>query len=388
LAGSDRHILLIGGDGGYSGVPTYIAQLMQALSGQARFTVLSDRNSGGYDAISRLGGQHIELAGLRTSLSIPRTWRALRDLAQVIDQQKPDLIWAHARMAVLLLRVLAVAGRLRGRRMPAIALTFHGLPFGAGHRPLASAVARLIEASFLRLMPPHHLLFLSQRAADSFVQSLAARSALSRHQLHVLENCSQLDPLPPLSDRAAPVLVMTGRASFQKDHATAARIFAHLPQEFRLVLCGAGTDSARFRDRFAQASGLDPRALERRVQFLGPLPDVRPVLQQADIFLLTSRYEGMPIAALEAFEAGLPLASTDIAGMAEIIAAHPLATSFGKDQPELAAARIVALLDLWRTGPEEQALRIKTAWQPRFSFDVWRSKTIALVATLLGEPAP
>jgi glycosyltransferase involved in cell wall biosynthesis len=154
------------------------------------------------------------------------------------------------------------------------------------------------------------------------------------------------------------------------------------------VLCGAGTDSPRFRDRFAQASGLDPRTLERRVQFLGPLPDVRPILQQADIFLLTSRYEGMPIAALEAFEAGLPLASTDIAGMAEIIAAHPLATSFGKDQPELAAARIVALLDLWRSGPTEQALRIKNAWQPRFSFDVWRSKAVALVATLLGEPAP
>lgn len=387
MAASEPHLLLIGGDGGYSGVPTYISQIVLALSGQARFTVLSDRNAGGYDFVSDLGHQHREQPGLRTSLSVWRALRALRGVAQIMDHEKPDLVWAHARMAVLLLRILAVWRFLRGRPLPAVAITFHGLPFGPGHRPLTSAVARLIEAGFLRLMPPHHLLFLSQRAADSFVEKLGQGGGLSRHHLHVLENCSRLDPLPRQPVETAPVVVMTGRSSHQKNYAAAARVFSYLPQNYQLMICGGGTDAPAFRDQFARVSGLDRAEIDRRVQFLGAVRDVRPVLQKADIFLLTSRYEGMPIAALEAFEAGLPLATTEIPGMAEVIAAHPLAVTFPPDDPKEAAARIVVLVGRWRSNTRYHSAQIQMAWAQRFSFATWREEARGLVARVLNQPA-
>lgn len=387
MGGSDPHILLIGGDGGFSGVPTYLAQMMRALSGQARFTVLSDRNARGYDFVTEGGGQHIEQPGLRTSLSPLRAWQALRGLRRVIDGQDPDLIWAHARMAVLLLRALAVWRHLRGRPMPPLAVTFHGLPFGPGHRPLAGFIARRMEAAFLRLMPPHHLVFLSQAAAQSFAATLNRGGILARHQVHVLENCSCLDPLPQLVPDGAPVVVMTGRVSYQKDHITAARIFGHLPPDWQLVLCGGGTDLPGFQHRFARASGLDPSDIARRVRFLGPVRDIRPVLQQADLFLISSRYEGMPIAALEAFEAGMPIATTDIPGMAEIIATHPMILTFQRDDPAEAAARIITFTIALRKESLTNSTRIRAAWAMRFSFPHWQDQMSALTAQMLDPAA-
>lgn len=387
MARSDPHILLIGGDGGFSGVPTYLAQTMRALSGQARFTVLSDQNTRGYDFVAERGGRHITQPGLQTSLSPLRAWRALRGLGQIIDRETPDLIWAHARMAVLLLRVLAVWRRLRGQSLPPVAVTFHGLPFGPGHRPWAAAFARRLEGAFLRLMPPHHLVFLSQAASERFAATLHAPHALARHHVHVLENCSCLDPLPQPLPEAPPVMVMTGRASFQKDHDTAARIFGHLPPDWQLVLCGGGTDQPGFQRRFARASGLDPAQIARRVRFLGPVRDIRPVLQQADLFLISSRYEGMPIAALEAFEAGLPMATTDIPGMAEIIATHPMILTFARDDPARTSARIVAVTTDWRRDPLGKGAAIRAAWATRFSFAQWQGQMSALVSQIL-ETAP
>ena len=357
---------------------------MRALSGQTRFTVLSDRNQGGYDFVATLGGRHIEQPGLQTSLSPLRAFRALRRIARQIDLDAPDLIWAHARMAVLFLRVLAVWRRLRGNPLPPVAITFHGLPFGPGHRSATAPVARGLERAFLRLMPPHHLLFLSDAAADSYARTLNATAQMSRHHVHVLQNCSGLDPLPmqPLGPR--PTVVMSGRSGYQKDHETAARIFAQLPADYQLLLCGGGTDDPAFRSRFTHASGLTPDDIDQKVRFLGPLRDIRPILQRADIFLLTSRYEGMPIAALEAFEAGLPLATTEIPGMAEIVAAHPMAVTLPADQPIKAAARIVTLVQNARNDPATNAT-IRAAWARGFSFPVWQDGMENLVGLMLPD---
>lgn len=380
--GARPHILLIGGDGGLSGVPTYLAQLMRAMGDGARFTVLSDRNRGGYDFVTTLGGRHVELGGLQTSLSPRRAMRALRGLAAEIDRAAPDLVWAHARMAVLLLRVLAVWRRLRGRPMPPLAITFHGLPFGPGHRPLTGGLARMIEAGFLRAMPRHHLIFLSDQAEAGFARAMG-QGALARHPRHVLENCSDLAPLPWQPHAGPPLVVMTGRAGYQKDHLTAARILAHLPADWRLAICGGGTERPDFRQRILRAAG--PGA-EARLRFLGPMRDIRPLLQEADLFLITSRYEGMPIAALEAFEAGLPLASTRIPGMAEILATHPMAVDFppGAD-PGAVAGRIVALVATARAEGPGAPARIRAAWAGRFGFDHWRGALSGLVDRLLRD---
>ncbi len=59
--------------------------------------------------------------------------------------------------------------------------------------------------------------------------------------------------------------------------------------------------------------------LSQRVQFLGHVSDVRPYLKGADVFVLSSEKEGLPLALLEAMAAGVPAVVTDVGGTSEVV---------------------------------------------------------------------
>lgn len=61
------------------------------------------------------------------------------------------------------------------------------------------------------------------------------------------------------------------------------------------------------------------KGLQDNVTFVGNQQNVNKYLEQADIFILTSRDEGFPMAILEAERIGLPVISTNIAGIPEMI---------------------------------------------------------------------
>lgn len=382
MAESKPHILLIGGDGGYSGVPTYIAHVLRGLEGIARLSVMSDKNTGGYDRVAQYGAKHIEVEGLKTNISPMRWWRAMRGIAREIETQQPQIVWAHARMAVLLLRLVAIVYRLRGKDIPTMAITYHGLPFEPGHRQPFAALSGLVEQLFLRLCPPHHLFFLSAGAKERFQARMGPR-VMARHTAHVIMNCSDLGAtVKKAADLPGPrTIVMTGRAGYQKNYGAAARLLAHLPADYRFVICGGGTDTPRFIADFTRAAGLG--ALGQRVRFVGPVADVAPILAEADVFLLTSRYEGMPIAALEAFEAGLPLALANIPGVVEILETHPMASALNLSDPIEAAGRIERLTESYLEDPENHSAQIRAAWASVFSFEAWQAVLCANVAEMV-----
>ena len=60
-------------------------------------------------------------------------------------------------------------------------------------------------------------------------------------------------------------------------------------------------------------------AVERHLTFIGHSERPHDFLAAADLFLLTSRWEGLPIAIVEAFRAGLPVIATDAGGVRELV---------------------------------------------------------------------
>ncbi|GAB4138964.1 glycosyltransferase [Thermopirellula anaerolimosa] len=80
-----------------------------------------------------------------------------------------------------------------------------------------------------------------------------------------------------------------------------------------LQIVGDGPQKALLRD-MADRLGIDGR-----VAWLGHRSDVSEILKTTDLFVLPSRWEGMPNALLEAMAAGCPVVTTDVEGVAETL---------------------------------------------------------------------
>ena len=121
----------------------------------------------------------------------------------------------------------------------------------------------------------------------------------------------------PLAQRI-PGIVMTSRFSKQKDHATLLRAVALLRERgLTPPLLFAGAGKARHRgDAEALVRKL---GLGEQVQFLGLHRDVPALLMQHQISVLSTHYEGMPLALLEAMAAGCAVIGSAVPGVREVI---------------------------------------------------------------------
>src|SRR5262249_30156536 len=81
----------------------------------------------------------------------------------------------------------------------------------------------------------------------------------------------------------------------------------------RLVLIGEGPEREKIEDLVRE------KKLENNVLLLGLRKDVPRLLPAADLFLLTSVSEGIPLTVIEAMAAGLPVVSTAVGGLAEVV---------------------------------------------------------------------
>lgn len=103
-------------------------------------------------------------------------------------------------------------------------------------------------------------------------------------------------------------IVNVGRLKSQKNTPLLISAFARISKEFPdyvLEIYGAGEKEDEIR-RFIQASGL-----ETKVKLMGYVVNVRERIIDAELFVLSSDYEGMPNALMEAMALGLPCISTD-----------------------------------------------------------------------------
>jgi glycosyltransferase involved in cell wall biosynthesis len=159
----------------------------------------------------------------------------------------------------------------------------------------------------------------SQSAADAFVQAGMIRP----ERVTVLPNGVDVQEWQPDAGVRARVRrelgvedefvwFTAGRLEAVKDYPTMIRAFAGLPESARLIVAGGGSQEAPLREL------VDALELQGRVRFLGFQPDVRPWLQAADGFVLSSLWEGLPVSLLEAGACAVPCAATSVPGTREV----------------------------------------------------------------------
>lgn len=111
-------------------------------------------------------------------------------------------------------------------------------------------------------------------------------------------------------------LLHIGRFSMEKNHDGLIDIFRLVQSQYsgvRLILIGTGSLENDIKQK------VQDLGLSEYVSFEGITQDVTPYLNSADIFVLPSLWEGMPIVLIEAMAAGLPIVASRVGGVPDMI---------------------------------------------------------------------
>ena len=85
--------------------------------------------------------------------------------------------------------------------------------------------------------------------------------------------------------------------------------------------------------------------LRDRVRLLGWRGDLARIYAATDVFTLTSRNEGTPVALIEAMAAALPSVSPDVGGIRDVVTDPHLGVVVPEASPERLAEAVCSLLD-------------------------------------------
>src|SRR5690606_32738410 len=183
-------------------------------------------------------------------------------------------------------------------------------------------------------------------------------------------------------DPDAPVVGTVGNFTPKKDQATLLRAVAALAGDAAptLVLVGLGPLEGELR---ALAGEL---GIERRVVFAGSRDDVFELLPGFDAFVLSSRFEGLPIALLEAMATGVAPVATPVGGIPEVITDGVDGLLVPPGDPDALATALGKVL-------RDDALRADLGARARErarAFDLVHAvrRTEAIYRLALGRPAP
>lgn len=138
-----------------------------------------------------------------------------------------------------------------------------------------------------------------------------------------------------------PYLVHVGRFFEAKNHEVMVRAVKLLKErgmEVRLDFCGDG-ETRGAAEALVRALGV-----EENVRFCGVAEQVFPILHEADLFLLPSRFEGMPMSLIEAMGTGLPAIASRVGGISDMVTDGHNGLLIEPNAEELANA-IARLLD-------------------------------------------
>ena len=202
--------------------------------------------------------------------------------------------------------------------------------YGIVAAALARVPVRVATAQLFVEMPPligidlQHALLTAcldrHIAVSRFVASrLRERFRVSAAKIVVIPNAATTDAMAspvPRSDLAesgaGPVVLTVARLDGQKGITHLLDAAVAIPHA-SFAIAGDGPNRAALEARAAELGVSD------RVRFLGHRQDVPSLLAAADLFVLPSLYEGLPLSVLEAMAAGVPVVATAIGGTDEVV---------------------------------------------------------------------
>lgn len=225
-------------------------------------------------------------------------------LKRIMEAEKPDVVHTHLNV----IKYAAAAARMA--KVPKCVHTVHNV----ADQEAEGKIQKITNGFYFRRgwsVP----VALSPEVQSSIVSFYG----LKEEQVPIAYNGIDLSRCLPKERYSAGEnfhILHIGRFNEQKNHAMLLRVFQKLALEnpnLRLDLIGDGELRLEI-EGLAEALGI-----KEKVSFLGAQSNVYPYLHDADLFLLPSRYEGMPMTLIEAMGTGLPIVATAVGGVPDML---------------------------------------------------------------------
>ena len=282
----------------------------------------------------------VEIEGLGRSLRMGGDLRAFVAIIREIRRFNPHIVHTHTTKAGVVGRIAAM---LTG--VPVRVHTFHGHVLRGYFSPAVTRLVAFVERMLARRTTA--LVAVGERVREELLAAGVAR----RDRFTVIPPGVAL---PPVVDRAearialglssdGPVVLFVGRLTAVKRLDRLLEAFAEVRDRVPdavLVVAGEGdlTDEVR----------LVATSLGDAVRLVGWQSDVAQLYASADLVVISSDNEGMPVTLLEAAMAGVPGVTTDVGSAAEVVEHGVTGLVVPPDAGALSAALVELLLDAER----------------------------------------
>lgn len=232
---------------------------------------------------------------------VPIEKLSIKEVMRVIKEYHPDIIHAHDRSA-------SVIAALVSRRIPVIAHIHVN-----NNKGLSALLKNIVLTLFATKF--RHIFWVSDSAYEQFQFKRLVQTKSS-----VLYNVIDINALHEKADNDAATydydLVYVGRLSHQKNPQRLMKVL------HRVAVCKANVKIAIVGNgEFEQfvVDYIKSNMLERNIHYLGYLSNPLKLIKSSRALIMTSRFEGTPMVALEAQCLGTPIVSTPVDGMKKVI---------------------------------------------------------------------
>ena len=256
----------------------------------------------------------IHVVRLVRSPASPTNLKGYGDMRKVIENGNYDIIWTNEPVMGVVTRLAARDARKRGTKVLYMVHGFHFYkgapkPYWLTFYPIEKAMA-------------HHADVICTVNQEDFKRAKTCNVKRVEYIHGIGINTERLTPSANRNDIRAElglssedfIVLSVGELNENKNQKTIIRAMQRLQDpRIHYVLCGKGDQLEALQQQAADAG------LTERVHFLGYRKDVVDICSQADVFVMPSHREGLPVASLEAMYCGLPVIASNIRGLTDVV---------------------------------------------------------------------
>ncbi len=258
-------------------------------------------------------------------------WR----MARLVRQYRPDIVFSPGNFHLIILAFLA---RQRFTQRPVFVSKLSNPIRRLGFRTRVEGAADALIR--MGASPVDHLVAMSS-CLMAEARSIFGADKVVAIQEPILEDSDEpVTPIQRLGEER--LIICAARLAPQKDLMTTVQAFALVPKEerARLIILGEGPLRSTI-EREVSRLGIGDR-----VEMPGHVGSIAPALAAADLYLMTSHYEGYPAVLIEAMAAGVPIVTTPCtSALSEILPDASLGIIVNSRSPADIARAIIRCLN-------------------------------------------